>query len=333
MNSSSNSYKKESPYSSYGDQNDTYKQALCHLNVSKLKFVVRKCDFCGNEKSHPVYSVHFLAKEFCFVRCSRCGLIYQNPLLDQESRNHIYGTLEYWDHKYVCSTNSIMLNYYSYLDDVNLRRCNAEIRKQWMNRYLPDNARILDLGCSDGLFVHTLSESGYRASGIDVNSAMIAYGRRKYNVDIQQADFEKEWPFTEEFDAITCFATLSNEVNPSRVFNNIRQHLRIGGCFFFNFGDCDRLLSRIFGSRLYLYRPTVATIYSKKTIINYCQKYGLRIQEIFNDVQVISLARLLGFFRIPGLTRVIKYLGLEKTTLRMRFLTGYLVCTIHCNQR
>lgn len=310
------------------------KYGFQRLDVSKLKFVTRRCDFCGNEESQPVCSVHFFGKEFCFVRCPRCGLVYQNPLLDQGSRNYIYETLEYWDHKRACSSDSTMLNYYSYFDEDSLRSRNAEIRKQWISQYLPVNSRILDLGCSDGLFVHTLSKSGYRASGIDVSSTMIAYGRRKYKVDYTaQADFENSWPFTEEFDAITCFATLSNIVNPSCVFNNIRQHLRKGGYFFFNFGDCDRLLSRILGSRLYLYRPTAATIYSKKTIINYCRKYGLRVQEIFNDIQVVSLARLLGFFRIPGLIRVIKYLGLEETTIHMKVLTGYSVCAIHCNQR
>ena len=241
-----------------------------NIDRSQLKFVPRVCDLCGNEDSQSLYSVPFLGLKFCFVRCPACGLVYQNPILDKESLKNIYETQEYWEHRQKDSaTNATMLNYYAYLEEKEMRRCNADIRVKWIAPYLPKDARVLDLGCSDGLFVDVLAKSGYRASGIDVSNAMISYGRETYAVDISRADFEGDWPFTGFFDAITCYATLSNIINPSRVFTNIRKHLRPGGYFFFNFGDCDRLASRFLRSRLYLYRPTACTIYSKKTVTDF----------------------------------------------------------------
>lgn len=318
------------PHSSGNEK--LHEQMLYSLDKLKLNFAANICDLCGSEETRPVCSVVFLGNKFSFVRCAKCGLIYQNPVLEQESLNHIYDSLEYWEHKHTENSDPTMLNYYSYLDDADLRKRNAEIRKNWIKQYIPGNARILDIGCSDGLFVHVLSESGYSASGIDISSAMTDYARNTYGVDARQADFEQKWPFTEQFDAITCFATMSNFFHPSVIFNNIRQHLRAGGYFFFNFGDSDRLLSRMFGKRLYLYRPTAGTIYSKKTVINYCQKHELRIHEIFNDVQVISLARLLGFFRIPGSLKAIKHMGLEDAAVKMKWLTGYSACAVRCGQ-
>jgi len=219
-----------------------------------------------------------------------------------------------------------MLNYYSYLEEEDDRRRTAKIRIKWMSPYLPKGSRILDLGCSDGLFVHALSESGYRASGVDISEVMISYGRKTYGVDISRVDFEDEWPFNETFDAITCYATLSNIINPSRVFENIRRYLRPGGLFFFNFGCIDRFVSRILGSRFYLYRPTAATIYSKKTVMTYCERSGLKLRYLINDIQVVPVARLVGFFRIPGSLWFLKCLGLEDTSMRMWLLTGYTAC-------
>ncbi len=280
------------------------------LDSSKLKFIECVCDLCGNKESQVIYSVYFLGLKFCFVRCCVCGLVYQSPVLDKESLKNIYETLEYWEHK--GSANSTMLNYYSYFEEEDMRRRTADIRINWMAPYLPKGARVLDLGCSDGLFVDVLAKSGYRASGIDVSSAMVSYGRKIYSVNIFRADFEEDWPFTEPFDAISCYATLSNIVNPSRVFANVHKHLRPGGYFFFNFGSYDRLISRFLRSRLYLYRPTVCTIYSKKTVTDYCHNHNLKILKIFNDLQVVPLARLLGFFVFRVVLVYLSVLGLRK---------------------
>ena len=35
--------------------------------------------------------------EFHFCRCKNCGLIYQNPLLDKESREHLYESKELFE--------------------------------------------------------------------------------------------------------------------------------------------------------------------------------------------------------------------------------------------
>lgn len=298
------------------------------LDPSQLKFVERACDLCGNKERQAVYSVPFLGLKFHFVRCPACGLVYQDPVLDKESLNSIYETLEYWEHKHKRSGSSAMLNYYSYVEGADERRQTANIRANWIAPYLPKDARLLDLGCSDGLFVDVLTRAGYKASGLDVSNVMVSRGRGAYKADIVRADFEGDWPFSETFDAITCYATLSNIVNPSRVFANVSKHLRPGGYFFFNFGCHDRLVSRFLRSRLYLYRPTACTIYSKNTIADYCAKNNLKIVRIFNDVQVVPMIRLFGFLRIPGLVGAFKRLGMEKLSIKMTLLTGYAACAV-----
>lgn len=271
-----------------------------------------------------MYSVSFLGREFRFVRCLACGLVYQNPLLDRESRNHIYETTEYWEHKKVESQDQAMLNYYSYLEEASNRRQTNKIRMEKVISLMPAGSRILDLGCADGLYVHMLSEAGYRAYGMDISSNMVSVAHKNYNgINVVQGDVEKDWSYNEPFDAIVCY-TVSNFVSAARVFTQIRRYLRPGGCFFFNFADHSRFLSRVLCKRYYLYRPTAAILYSKKCFSEYCEKYDLHIEEMENDVQMVPLARTCGMlFRTQLVFNCLKLLGLEETCVKMPLFTQY----------
>lgn len=293
------------------------------LDPTKLSFSENACDLCGSAEADPHQQVSFLGTTFRFDCCRACGLVYQNPLLDGKSRNYVYETLDYWSSRRASADAAPMLNYYDYLAETHLRERNARLRIEWMRPLLPEGGMILDIGCSDGLFVDALSKAGYRATGIDVSAAMIAAGRERYGVDIRQADFEDSWDTDARFDAVTCFATLSNFRRPSRVFAEIQRHLNIGGRVFFNYGDRGRIVSRLLGRRLYLYRPTVATIYTRSNVEAYCAKSGLRVEETVDDVQIMPLARLLNFLGLKPAVWALRALSIEDACLKMAWPTGY----------
>ncbi|HON57186.1 MAG TPA: methyltransferase domain-containing protein [bacterium] len=299
---------------------------LKDLDTKKMSFIKNICDFCDTDNVSVLQKVSFLGQSFTFVKCNSCGLVYQNPLLDKESRNYVYSTIDYWDHKNSKSKNNTMLNYYSYIDETEIRKLNFYMRLEWLKKYIPQKSIILDVACADGLFVDILNKNGYTAEGIDISASMIELGKKKYNASLYQGDIENDWQLGKKFDAITCFAALSNFISFSAVLKNIKNHLTENGLFFFNFGDYTRLLSKMMGSRLYLFRPTVATIYSKKIIEKYLKKYGFEIIEISNDQQIFSVARLLGFLRIPFSLKIMETLKLNDLTVKMKFLTGYCAC-------
>jgi SAM-dependent methyltransferase len=297
------------------------------LDISKLNFTPIECDLCGSKEFLTAQSAYFLGLKFQFVRCSQCELVYQNPLLSSDSREHLYETNEYWNHKQSGSDGKNFLNYYSYLEESEKRIKTDELRIKWVTSRLPRGSRILDLGCGDGLYVDLLRKAGYEAHGMDISSAMVIAAREKYGVKIIQADAEKQWPFHEPFDAIVCY-TISNFVHPSRVFRQIQRNLQLGGHFFFNFPDCDNAISRLFRNRFYVYRPSVAIAYSKKTIKAYCNKNGLRIEKMKNDVQMIPLARAFGMLGFSSLLAGLKFLGLENLDIKTTIPTTFIACAV-----
>ena len=298
------------------------------LDRKKLKFYDTCCDLCGGNRTSHQNSKYFFEMEFRFVRCLACGLIYQNPMLDKESRSHIYETIEYWNHKESGLNNSPMLNYYSYFSNKQQRSRTNNIRVKLIRSRLREKSRILDLGCADGFFVKALSDEGFDAVGMDISHSMGIRGEICNNVNWVQADCEKEWPLSEPFDAITCYAALSNFSSVSRVFEQIQLHLKPGGYFFFNFCDSQRLVSRAFGNRLYNYRPTAGLIYSSQVIQKYCKKFNLKILELKNDVQIVPISRLCGFLKIPLLLEMLKLMRLQNKSMKMILPTGYMACAV-----
>ena len=188
---------------------------------------------------------------------------------------------------------------------------------------LNKNSRILDLGTSEGLFLHVAKKRGYnKVYGMDISQPMIEYGKKTYNVDIMDSDFEGKWQLETPFDIITCYTT-ANILKPSRVFINIRNNLKIGGYFYFTFCDAERLVSRMLGPRFYAYRPTATTVFSRKTIDLYCRNNGLKIMKIWNDVQYAPIARIAGFVKIPLIDKILRYLKLENASIKLILPTQY----------
>ena len=65
--------------------------------------------------------------------------------------------------------------------------------RHFIARYLPPNreARVVDLGCGDGLLVHFLLEAGYQqVSGVDLSPQQIARAHRMGLLQLRQGDID-----------------------------------------------------------------------------------------------------------------------------------------------
>lgn len=85
-------------------------------------------------------------------------------------------------------------------------------------------------------------------------------------------------------------------------------------------------IKKMMGSRLYVYRPTVATIYNRIIIEKYLEKYGFELIEISNNQQIFPADRLLGFLQIPFSLKIMELMKLQNATIKIKFITGYSVC-------
>lgn len=121
---------------------------------------------------------------------------------------------------------------------------------------LPRGARIVDLGCGSGVFTNLLQQRGYRCSGVDLNSKLIAIARTKFSgIEFHIGDIER-LPFADaSFDGVLFSGVLHHLPDRSRCAAEAFRILRPGGKFVAF--DPNRM-----NPFMYLYRDHTSPFYS-----------------------------------------------------------------------
>jgi SAM-dependent methyltransferase len=104
---------------------------------------------------------------------------------------------------------------------------------EWL-RSLPDDARLLDLGCGGGKDAGDLDQRGYSVVGLDRTSALLLAGRRRYpSLPLVRADL-RNLPFQAmSFDGLWAAASLMHLPKPEacRILADLYKLVRPGGLF------------------------------------------------------------------------------------------------------
>ena len=97
-------------------------------------------------------------------------------------------------------------------------------------------ARVLELGCGTGKNTPLLAGIAGELVAMDFSSAMLEIAQAKVeaaNLSFLVADLTLPWPLDGgRFDLITCNLVLEHVQDLQPVFEQARQHLAPGGCFF-----------------------------------------------------------------------------------------------------
>ena len=161
-----------------------------HPEDQTLRLQDKKCILCNS--SHT--SALFKRNKHVMVKCRNCGLIYQYPKVDRG--------------KYLKEIQK----YYSELDPFyRVAYSRKSIYKRFLRKITPTktkNARLLDVGCGLGYFLHLAKNDGWNVFGSELNPDLAKIGIINYGLEIQCAAFE-ESTFTDGyFDVITIWNVL-----------------------------------------------------------------------------------------------------------------------------
>ena len=139
-------------------------------NNIKTKFLkkIQKCPVDNNNK----FNLLFRKDGLNFVKCQKCELIFINPQLNQTGLNLIYSDKklskmfvervleskvqeEFDKNKYIKTLNELM-------------------------KIIPKKAKVLDIGCSNGLFLRLCKQYDLDPQGIEISEPTVNYSRNKY---------------------------------------------------------------------------------------------------------------------------------------------------------
>lgn len=145
--------------------------------------------------------------EFPLVRCHNCGLIYyrQRPTSDEIN--------QYYPDEYLPYRRPIQDERFRLMRWARWR--NIRKRCQIIEEYSPKSmGRILDVGCSTGIFLNAMQIAGWKTQGIEINPAAVQLARQRFKLDVLQGQLDDFIMPPMSFDVITFWDVIEHTFDP-----------------------------------------------------------------------------------------------------------------------
>lgn len=115
------------------------------------------------------------------------------------------------------------------------------------------SGRLLDVGCNIGVLVDEAVRAGFAASGIDPDRAAVAFGRDRFNCDLQNRNLQS-LP-AGSFDIVMLEQTLEHVPAPAALLAEVRRVLAPGGIAVVSVPHYRGLVARVAGAAWYGWWP------------------------------------------------------------------------------
>ena len=238
------------------------------------------------------------------VQCKKCKLVYTNPRLKNDIlKEHYYktndfgsavGKLQLEKKKDIIFQRKILVNYFNYpfgkksilYKITHYPLYSHSIKKRRETLIIPkfiNNGKILEIGCSYGIYLYQLKRMGWEVKGIELNKKAANYGSHMLNLEILNLDI-LEFNTNEKFDIIYMRMVLEHLKSPMLVLEKINALLKPNGRLVLILPDFSGFEVRLYKKYAYtLQVPYHLYHFTPKTINNYLKMFNFRKVKIYHD--------------------------------------------------
>lgn len=179
-------------------------------------------------------------EKFTFVQCPECGLIYLSPRPFEDTIQ------EYYLPDYHPFASAIE-------DDPSrisrlLRRYDQYKRYRAVARHAQTPGNILDIGCSTGLFLHSIQQHGWAAYGVEPSPFAANYAVQRFGLSVKQTVLEEAKFDAGFFDVVSLWDVFEHIYDPVATLVEIHRILKPGGLLLLNLPNPDSWERALFGS-------------------------------------------------------------------------------------
>lgn len=193
----------------------------------QIKEITRPCPICNSSDSVLFFDrqkrgvfIEYDDKAYHekHVFCKECGLIYLNPVLDQESLIYFY------KEKY-------RKLYYHNVQEIEI--LHAKMRQEFLLKRFSNliNLKVLDVGSSTGIFPYLMNSFCDVIDSIEPNKDHCAFASEVYGTTHCNTTIEA-FTAADKYDLITMFDAFEHVFAPDVVLNKIKDLLAPGGHFY-----------------------------------------------------------------------------------------------------
>lgn len=237
------------------------------------------CNLCGNTNYERVYLAHdwqFDQSEVqaSIVRCSECGLLYQNPRPDSTEMSKYYPPdydLYHVDQK-IKKSSWLMRRAMQYGID---KRCRMVTREK-------SAGALLDLGCATGVFLTNMRRfPGWEVYGVEPSEYAVQVARETHGLNVFCGSLEEAAFQENQFDVVTLWDVLEHLPDPDASLRELHRILKPGGILVLRVPNIESWDARIFGQYWAgLEPPRHYYIFSPRTLGQLLAKNGFEVKHM-----------------------------------------------------
>lgn len=245
-------------------------------NPPHYRFETVSCYCCGSEESS-----HFLTAEddltgkegfFNYVKCSECGLVYQNP------RIPINQIPEFYDSEYIAHRKKKDWGILTPLYEHAMSKHDRD-KDKLVSKYIKVNkdSKILDVGCAVGTFLlHMHKKYKCSISGVDFKEDLTYPGFEK--ISFYQGLFYEQAIAEKQFDLITMWHFFEHDYDPNQSLQMAKKSMKDDGLLIIEVPRLDSLTFKLFKHKWPgVQAPQHTALYDKKSLLSILEKNGLEV--------------------------------------------------------
>jgi len=200
------------------------------------------------------------------VKCQQCGLIYANPILE--------------DQKIVDLYQKSKLTYQEEIDD--LKETYGYHLKRVVS-LLPAKENLLEIGCGNGFFLEKALTFGFKnVFGVEPSIEAVKQAPQSIQNNIV-VDVFKSGLFSDNFFDIICFfQTFDHITNPNKFLADCYSYLKQGGLILAINHNIGAWTAKILGEKCPMIDIEHPFLYDKKTLRQIFIKNNFKVQNIFD---------------------------------------------------
>ncbi|MEP6977174.1 MAG: class I SAM-dependent methyltransferase [Thermoleophilia bacterium] len=189
------------------------------------------CPLCGSGDHRQL----FVKRGYTFVRCRECRLVFANPQVDEARAIDRYGSsmsAELW-------TEVLLSERQLELDRPKFEAIAAELEP------FRGKGRLLDVGCSIGLFLDVARQRGFDGTGIEFGERALRHARDELGLAVLDVPLADAGFDPERFDVVTVLSVLEHVNDPRAMLREVGRVLKPGGALYLIVPNLESLACRV----------------------------------------------------------------------------------------
>lgn len=219
------------------------------------------CSLCGGNESRRLFGSDSL-----WVKCRKCGLVYQNP------QPKVTELLKRYDAEYFRYEIENEDRFFA-LMELGLK----DIRFEELDMPTVLTPVFLDVGCATGRLLAWARDEGWKEKGIEVCRAAAEYGRQTRGVDIYSGTIEEAGLESDTVDVVHCSHLIEHLNNPVQFVKEVVRILKPGGYFIVTTPNIAGLQSWLFRAGWRSMIPDHLYLFSVATLRQLLELSGLTV--------------------------------------------------------